>query len=339
MSASTLRGSPMLSRRALLSAALSSAALGASGCSFGRRPKPPFRLVLTPWVGNAPFYIAKERRFFGEIDLRIASFDTDFDARRALADDRADFTLGTMIDTLRGCDVGVDLQIPAVTDFSSGADGIVASAGIARVEDLAGKRVGVEIGTLTHFVLLRALERVGLTEDQVLVSNMGMDDAMMAMDAGKIDAAAFWEPYLGKAASAPGRRTIFTSREIPGEIVDVIAVQSHFAAERPELVGLLLLGWERGLRFLRESPAEASPLAARYLGMSVPELANALSGITLVGGEESRKMFDPASTPSVWKAYDNVVRFAEKHKILTRPAKPPEILFAPGVSLSRKPPR
>ncbi len=338
MSASTLRGSPMLSRRALLSAALSSAAVGASGCSFGRRPKPPFRLVVTPWVGNAPFYIAKERRLFGEIDLRIASFGTDFDAWRALSDNRADFTTGTIIDILRGCDVGVDLQIPAVTDFSSGADGIVASAGIVRVADLAGKRVGVEVGTLTHFVLIRALEQAGLTEDRVEVSNMSMDEAMTAMDAGKIDAAPFWEPYLGKAAAGAGRRTIFTSREIPGEIIDVVAVHSHVVTERPDLVGLLLEGWEKGLRLLRESPAEASPLAVKYLGMSVPEFGEALSGITLVGGEQSRGMFDRAAAPSIWKAYDNAVRFATKHKILTRPAKPPEELFAAGIARAGKAP-
>ncbi len=328
----------MFSRRALLSSALSCAALGGAGCGFGRRPKPPFRLVVTPWVGNAPFYVAKERRFFGEIDLRIASFGTDFDAWRALSDDRADFTTGTMIDILRGCDVGVDLQVPAVTDFSSGADGIVAAPGIQAVADLAGRRVGVEVGTLTHFVLIRALEHAGLTEDRVTVSNMSMDEAMVQLDAGKIDAAPFWEPYLGKAAAVPGRRTIFTSREIPGEIVDVVAVRSHVVAERPELVGLLLEGWEKGLRLLRESPAEASPLAVKYLGMSVPEFGEALSGIALVTGEESRRMFDPASSPSVWKAYDNAVRFAQKHKILTRPPKPPEELFAAGVSLSRKAP-
>lgn len=193
----------MFSRRALLSSALSCAALGGAGCGFGRRPKPPFRLVVTPWVGNAPFYVAKERRFFGEIDLRIASFGTDFDAWRALSDDRADFTTGTMIDILRGCDVGVDLQVPAVTDFSSGADGIVAAPGIQAVADLAGRRVGVEVGTLTHFVLIRALEHAGLTEDRVTVSNMSMDEAMVQLDAGKIDAAPFWEPYLGKAAAVP----------------------------------------------------------------------------------------------------------------------------------------
>lgn len=319
----------MLSRRGLLSAGLSSA-LTAMGCGFGRRPAAPFRLVVTPWVGNAPFYIAKERRFFGDVDLRIASFGTDFDAWRALADQRADFTTGTMFDILRGSEVGVDLQVASVTDFSNGADGIV-GAGVERIADLPGKRVGVEVGTLTHFVLIRALERAGVAEESVRLENMSMDEAILAMDSGKIDAAPFWEPFLGKAASAPGRRVLFTSREIPGEILDVVAVQSHAIASRPGFVSTLLEGWERGLRLLLDSPREAMPLAVKYLEMKPEELRQALSGIKLVSRDESRRMFDRAATPSIFAAYDNAVRFAKKHGILTRDPKPPEELFSAGM--------
>lgn len=326
----------MLTRRGVLSVGLTSA-LSALGCGFGRRPEAPFRLVVTPWVGNTPFYVAKERRFFGEIDLRIASYGTDFDAWRALADARADFTTGTMIDILRGCDVGIDLQIACVTDFSDGADGIV-GAGVERVADLAGKRVGVEVGTLTHFVLIRALERAGVTEESIVVSNMSMDKALLALDKGEIDAAAFWEPYLGKAAAAPGRKILFTSREIPGEIIDVVAVCARSIDERPQLIEKLLEGWERGLRFLRERPDEAALLAVKYLGMKPAELHEALTGIRLVSREESARMFDPAASPSVFQAYDNAIRFAKKHDMLQREPKPKEALFVAGMTAGRRGP-
>ncbi|MFO0591169.1 MAG: ABC transporter substrate-binding protein [Polyangiaceae bacterium] len=319
----------MLTRRGFLSAGLTSA-LTATGCGFGRRPEAPIRLVVTPWVGNSPFYVAKERRFFGDVDLRIASFGTDFDAWRALADQRADFTTGTMFDILRGSEVGVDLQVVSVTDFSNGADGIV-GAGVERIADLAGKRVGVEVGTLTHFVLIRALERAGLTEESVHLDNMSMEEAITAMDKGKIDAAPFWEPFLGKAAAAPGRKLLFTSSEIPGEIVDVVAAQSHAIESRPGFVTTLLQGWERGLRLLLDAPDEALPLAVKYLEMKPEELRVALSGIRLVSHAESRKMFDAAAKPSIFAAYDNAVRFAKKHGILTREPKPPETLFAAGI--------
>lgn len=318
-------------RRALLSTGLSSAALWSFGCGFGRRPAPPLRMVVTPWVGNTPFYIAKERGLFGDTDLRIASFGTDFDAWRALADGRADFTTGTLIDILRGTDIGVDLRIPAVVDFSNGADGIVARAGITRIADLAGARVGVEVGTLTHFMLIRALERDGLTEADVKLSNLSMEEALRAFDDGKIDAAAFWEPFLGKAATA-GRSTIFTSREIPGEILDVLAVRADVFRDHPEHVALLLAGWERGLAFLRRDPAEGARLAVKYLGMTTAELHEALKGIHLVDGAESGRLFERSRAPSIWTTHESATAFMQKHDILTRPPGAAETLFAPSVA-------
>lgn len=318
-------------RRALLSTGLSSAALWTFGCGFGRRPAPPLRIVVTPWVGNTPLYIAKERGLFGDTELRIASFGTDFDAWRALADGRADFTAGTLIDILRGLDIGVDLRIPAVIDFSNGADGIVARAGISRIAELSGARVAVEVGTLTHFMLIRALERGGLTEADVKVVNLSMEEALRALDDGKIDAAAFWEPFLGKAATG-GRSTIFTSREIPGEILDVLAVRADILTDHPEHVALLLAGWERGLAFLRQDPDEGARLAVKYLGMTAAELRDALKGIHLVDLAESDRLFERSRAPSVWTTHESATVFARKHDVLTHPPEPAERLFEPGVA-------
>ena len=292
-------------------------------------------MVVTPWVGNTPLYIAKERGLFGESELRIASFGTDFDAWRALGDGRADFTTGTLIDILRGSDIGVGLKVVAAVDFSNGADGIVAREGIDDLADLAGTRVAVEVGTLTHFMLIRALERTGLGEDDVKIVNLSMEEALRAFEADEIDAAAFWEPFLGKAATG-GRRTIFTSREIPGEILDVLAVREGFLAEHREQVEALLDGWERGLRLLQEQPEEGARLAARYLGMSPGELEDALDGIQLVSLVDNIRLFDRATPGSIWETHESATAFMRKHDILMRAPRPAEALFEPG--LVRRPP-
>lgn len=324
------RRSVPLSRRAILSAALSSTALWAGGCQFGRKPKDPLRVVLTPWVGNAPLYIAKERGLFGDVELRIASFGTDFDSWRALADGRADFMTSALFDVLRGVDMGVDLKIAAVVDFSNGADGIVAREGIATVKDLVGKRVGVDVGSLTHFVLVRALDRNGVTPKDVIISNMRMEEAFLALEQGRIDAAPLWEPYLTKAQAA-GRQTIFTSRELPGEILDVLSTRRDVAIEHPERTAQLIEGWQRGLQFLKERPDEALPLAARYLSLTVDELKEALGKVYLVDSAESGRLFDRGQVPSIWKTHEITSAFLVENRIVTHSPAAADSFFAPGV--------
>lgn len=317
------------SRRAFLARAAATAATWSLGCNFARRPPRPLRLVVTPWIGNAPLYIAKERRFFGGSDLRIASFGTDFDAWRALADARADFTTGTILDVLRGTDIGVGLKIVAVTDFSNGADGIVSRPSIRTIRDLAGARVAVEIGTLTHFLLIRALERTGLTGDDVKLSNLSTEEAVIALEEERIDAAPLWEPFLSKAI-AKGGHLLFTSAEIPGEILDVVAVRSSFLSEEPQYVQLLVNGWEKGLSLLRTNPDEGARLASPYLGTDAKSFHEALKGIHLVDARENQELFDRSRSPSVWTAFANAVAFVQRQGGLTHAPPSAETLFVSG---------
>ena len=52
----------------------------------------------------------------------------------------------------------MDFKVVLVNDNSYGADGIVVQDGINSIEDLKGKTVATEVGTLEHMFLLKILE-------------------------------------------------------------------------------------------------------------------------------------------------------------------------------------
>lgn len=303
-----------------------------TGCDIAPKYEPPLRIAMAPWPGYTPLYLARARRLFGETEVKIASFSTDFDAFRAVSDSRADVLCGSMFDILRVLDGGVDIKIIHILDFSKGADGVVARAGIEKVEDLRGKRVAVEVGTLTHFVLIRALRRAGVRDGEVTIVNLAMEPAASALERGEIDAAGFWEPFLTKASRGGAARTIFSSAEIPGEILDVLAVRGEVLERRLEDIERVLSGFSGALGLIEREPTAALPLMAEHMEVTEQELKETLGTIELVDIEQGLRLFDRGGgEQSAFHAYAKAAEFMRENKLLKGPPRDPEGVFDPAL--------
>jgi sulfonate transport system substrate-binding protein len=107
------------------------------------------------------------------------------------------------------------------------------------VKDLKGKRVATGSGSTAHFTLLAALENEGLTEQDIRLVDMELNDMPQALAQGRIDAFSAWEP------------------------TPVLALAAH-----PEFQVI-----HKGLTFaflcLRRDFLEAHPVEARELAASV----------------------------------------------------------------------
>lgn len=68
--------------------------------------------------------------------------------------------------------------------------------------DLKGKRIATGRGSIGHFVALKALEKAGLTEQDVEFRFLGPVDAKIALANGSVDVWATWEPYTALAESS-----------------------------------------------------------------------------------------------------------------------------------------
>ncbi len=305
--------------------------LSIAGCDIGLTYDPPLRIASAPWIGYTPFYVARDRRLYGDMDVRIAEFSTDFDAARAGADGRVELVCGTLSDILRQRDQGTDLTIVAALDFSKGADGIVARPPIADVAGLRGKRVGAEVGTLTHFVLLRALERAKVEEREVTIVNVAMEQALLAFEKGEVDAVSLWEPYLTKAEATGGKR-IFSSAEIPGEILDVLAARTEVLATRSGDIERVLLAWGGALDVIRRDPSASLPVMAAHVDMTVPDLKESLATIELVDLKQNLRLFERAAGGgSAWDAYSRAASFMTQNKLVKRPPADADAVLKPAL--------
>ncbi|WP_172121151.1 aliphatic sulfonate ABC transporter substrate-binding protein [Actinomyces faecalis] len=80
---------------------------------------------------------------------------------------------------------------------TSNADRVIARSGITSVKDLAGKKVGVPEGTSGDLILQLALEKEGMSLEDIDKVAMDPTTVVSAFSAGQIDAAGIWYPLLG----------------------------------------------------------------------------------------------------------------------------------------------
>lgn len=260
--------------------------------SVGCAPKSelPLRMGITPWPGYEFLYLAQEKGFFRDegVDVRVVQFSVYEDARHALERGQIDGLGATSLEVLLANGVnGGRLQMVWAVDSSEGADVILARAGIADVAGLRGARVGVGLEPLAIYILSRALEKNGLKLTDVKTVAMAPDSYEDAFRKGELDAVVTHPPTSAKLLRNAGANLVFSSAEIPGEIVDVFAVNAETGAKRSVEVTKMLRALRRALHYTAANPAEAHRIMAVREGITAEEFAVALvDGLRIVPAAE-----------------------------------------------------
>jgi NitT/TauT family transport system substrate-binding protein len=144
---------------------------------------------------------------------------------------------------------------------------------------LAGKTIGVTFSTLGPYFVSRALQRSGLTLDQVVIRNLALAEMPEALAKGSVDAVAFFPPFSESALRAGHSRVVFDSRQIPGEIFDVLVVDPAYLKQHFGEMTKLLKTWQDAHDYAKAHPRESLTLMARRQHVSVQEFQAAERGL------------------------------------------------------------
>lgn len=252
-------------------------------------PNPPLRIAINPWPGYEFLYLAERLKLFEAegVEVRILQFSSLNDSRRAFELGKADGFGGTLIETLIAAQNSQRRpQVVYLPDYSNGGDLIVARRGIDSLEALAGKRVAIEPGTLNGYILARALAHRSVNLQAVQQVGMPQAEMHRALANGEIDAAVTYAPFSVDMLKNPQLQPLFSTREIPGEVLDVLAIDANVVQQRREQVDGLLRGFNRALLYSRAHPQEAYAIMAAREGISAEDFRNT--------AEHDLKMLDSA---------------------------------------------
>jgi NitT/TauT family transport system substrate-binding protein len=239
----------------------------------------------TTWIGFAPLYVASEKGFFDENGLKIEykDFSSAADGMSAFAAGRMDGQGVVSSEVVSMTAQGIKCQIVMVSDYSAGADGILARNSVKSIADFKGKEVAVQEGTISHFFLLQALKDEGLTSSDIKITNVSPDAAAAAYQAGRADIAVTFAPFLQKANEGQkDGRIIFDSSKTPGAIVDVYLFGDKFIQEKPKAIAAFIQGVLKARKFMESNSDEALAIAAKKLQLKPEEVAAQLKTIELV---------------------------------------------------------
>ena len=249
------------------------------------------------WPGYEPLYLAKNRELFDTTGIRFVEFTAASEVLRAYRNKTIDVAALTLDEALFLIQDQPDTKIILVMDLSAGADVLIAQRHIEHLSELSGKYVGLESSALGAFVWALAKEKHAPALTDVKVVNMEFTRHERAFLNQEIDAVVTFEPVKSKLIEAGGN-VLFSSKEIPGEIVDVLVAREAVIDQYPSKLQHLVDGWFAGLTFLREERTRALQEMVGRLKMDEASLDKAYDGIILLGREENMRLLSGES-PSI----------------------------------------
>jgi len=254
-----------------------------------------FRIATLTWVGYAPIYLAKEKRFFEGISVEPILIEDTSSRRAALTSGDVVASTDIVDSFTNALAAGVPAKAVLKLDDSMGGDGIVVKKEIGSIKDLRGKTVAYPDGQPSHFFLLKLLEDAGLKRQDIKASPMeSADQAGAAFVSGSVDAAVTWEPFLSKAGALPNGKILTTSREQPGLIVDIFTVRTDYLERNPDVVKAFLQGWFKAVEYWKRNPADANRIMARAMKLDQAEFEGMIKGIRYSDLADNREFFRPS---------------------------------------------
>ncbi len=137
---------------------------------------------------------------------------------------------------------GVDSTALIVGDFSNGNDGVVLK-GKNSLDAIKGQQINLVELSVSHYLLARGLETVGLAEKDVKVVNTSDADMVAAYTTDDVTAVVTWNPLLSEIINMPNSHKVFDSSQIPGEIIDLMVVNSRTLKANPNFGKALVGAW------------------------------------------------------------------------------------------------
>jgi NitT/TauT family transport system substrate-binding protein len=211
---------------------------------------------------------------------------------------------------------GVDTTAVIMGDYSNGNDGVVLKKGKS-LADIKGQKVNLVELSVSHYLLARGLSTVKLHEKDIKTVNTSDADIVAAAKSKDTTAVVTWNPQLLEVKSEPGATLVYDSSRIPGEIEDLMVVNSATLKDNPELAKALVGIWYETIALMKDTGEK---------GRAAREAMAKLSGTDLAGFETQLKTtfmyYEPKdgaafmTGPELPRIMDLVRSFCFEHNLL-----------------------
>jgi NitT/TauT family transport system substrate-binding protein len=275
---------------------------------------------VSDWPGWVAWYVAEQKGYFAAhgAKVKLVWFANYTDSISALSSGQLDANSQTWSDTMTPLARKVKVKTILVNDNSAGNDALMVSPKIRSFADLKGKSVALEQYSISHFVLANALSRNGMSIRDVKIVNLSAGDAAAAFMSGRADAAVVWNPWVSRIESSGKGRALFTSKDMPGLVPDLLVAHEKALADkakRGELVGMIK-AWFDTEEFIRSHPDEALKIMSKVVSLKPAEYQVFMPGTRFFNAADNLAAMDAANPKSLVAVGPTIHQFLSSNKLV-----------------------
>ncbi|MCW5697519.1 MAG: putative urea ABC transporter substrate-binding protein [Bauldia sp.] len=254
-------------KRTVLAAALASATMLTLPATGVAQPRTEFSVCWSIYVGWMPWGWIEDSGLMDEwaakygIEVEIVQINDYIESINQYTAGAFDGCSMTNMDALSiPAGGGVDTTALVVGDFSNGNDGIVLK-GATELSAILGQQVNLVELSVSHYLLARALDSIGAAERDLTVANTSDADMVATWQVSSVTAVVTWNPLLTEILQSPNATLVFDSAAIPGEIIDMMVVNTDVLAANPDFGKALVGAWYAAMAIMSSDTPEG--VAAR----------------------------------------------------------------------------
>ncbi len=285
----------------------------------------PLRLGTNIWPGYEPLYLARHQGTLATDKVHLVEFSSASQTIQAYRNSLIDAAALTLDEVLLLADSGEELKIVLVMDVSNGGDAIIGQQDIASMSEIKGKRIGVENGALGAYFISRALEIVGLQHKSVKIISLDIDEHKKAFLQHEVDVVVTFDPVRSELIKAGGR-LLFDSRQLPGEIVDVLVVRDDYLRKNPHRIQYLLDAWFKTLKFMRQQPHDAAKILGLRMKLDIDETLDVYAYLSQPDEIKNNEFLKQNPEPKLLSTINKLSNFMFNQQLLKEKIKPSSLI-------------
>lgn len=231
----------------------------------------PITIGWQPTMNGARFFLAEAQNLFDKegLEVKLVRFNAGPPFFAAFQSGSIDIGFMGIQPAVTAIAQGIPVKVVAIENNAGGAEALVArkDSGIKTLKDMRGKKIATRRGSSAHTALLSGLAAGGLSLSDIQLVDLDVSALMPAFEKGDIDAAWYWEPWMGLLKRSNGV-VVATDGDINVPVGIVWVARQEWLAKNGEAMQRILKILDDAAQTIRNKPQESAAMIAKRLELT-----------------------------------------------------------------------
>jgi NitT/TauT family transport system substrate-binding protein len=260
------------------------------------------KIGTNTWPGYEPLHLANHQNKFKDLPIHLIEFLSTSQVIRFFRNKSINAAALTVDESIYLKNYGIEPKLILIMDISNGADILISKNSIKTISELKGKKIGVENNALGAYFLSRILNIHNIKIEEVNIIPLEIQLHIDSFKTNEIDALITFSIFEEELINNGGNK-LFDSSMIPGEITDVLIVDSNYYSKNKKVLKHLLKIWFEAIEKENLFKKESLYFMSKRLEITNSSLINSLNRLNIPDIKENYDLMKNENSPFLnsWK--------------------------------------